>query len=59
MPLGVSPDPQSGAHCQHGHPIPVSDCAFVPPTTPPAQIKIFEQTVPFLSMCFVASIVSL
>lgn len=59
MPLGVSPDPQSGTHCQHGHPVPVSDCAFVPPTAPPTQINIFEQTVPILIMRFVANIVSL
>ena len=59
MPLGVSPDPQSGTHCRHGHPVSVSDCAFVPPTAPPAQINIFEQTVPFLRMHFGANIVSL
>lgn len=59
MPFGVSPDPQSGTHCRRGHPVPVSDCAFVPPTAPPAQINIFERTVPFVSMPFVASIVSL
>ena len=59
VPLGVSSDPQSGTHCQRGHPVPVSDCAFVTPTAAPAQINIFEPTVPFLSMHFVASIVRL
>lgn len=38
---------------------PVSDCAFVLVTTPPAQISVFERTVPFLSIHFVASIVGL